>query len=110
MRPPNQYLGQAGAQMRRGHIPGAINHVWGGDLIDQEGAAVWKPVEELRASYVSQGITPDKMVLLYCNTGTEASHAYFALRNLLGYPNVRVYVPSWTEWAAREDLPIETGK
>lgn len=110
VRPPNQYLGQAGAQMRRGHIPGAINHVWGGDLIDQEGAAVWKPVEQLRASYVSQGITPDKMVLLYCNTGTEASHAYFALRNLLGYPNVRVYVPSWTEWAAREDLPIETGK
>jgi thiosulfate/3-mercaptopyruvate sulfurtransferase len=35
---------------------------------------------------------------------------YFALRDLLGYPRVRVYVGSWTEWAEREELPIETGK
>lgn len=56
---------------------------------------------------MAQGITPDKMVFVYCNTGTEASHVYFALRMLLGYPRVRVYVPSWTEWSARSDLPVE---
>jgi thiosulfate/3-mercaptopyruvate sulfurtransferase len=35
---------------------------------------------------------------------------HFALRYLLGYPLVRVYVGSWTEWAERPELPLATGK
>ena len=65
---------------------------------------------ELRASYAAQGITPDKDIIAYCNSATEASHVHFTLRYLLGYPRVRVYVGSWTEWAERKDLPIEVGK
>jgi thiosulfate/3-mercaptopyruvate sulfurtransferase len=107
VRPEAQYAGRAGAQMRRGHIPGAVNHVWSSDLVAHGSTRVWKPVDELRAGYEAQGITPDKHVILYCNTGTEASHVYFALRNLLGYANVDVYFPSWTDWAAVESLPIE---
>lgn len=111
VRPADQYAGTAGAQMRRGHIPGAVNHFWQEDLRDAgNGVKVWKSKDELQAGYTRQGITPDKDVFLYCNTGTEASHAYFALRFLLGYPKVHVYVPSWTEWAGREDLPIEQGQ
>ncbi len=106
VRPVDQYEGRAGAQIRRGHIPGAVNHVWSSDLVTRGDMKVWKPIDELKASYVAQGITPDKHVIAYCNTGTEASHVYFALRNLLGYPNVDVYVPSWTDWSAREELPI----
>lgn len=109
VRPVEQFEGRAGAQMRRGHIPGAVNHVWSSDLVSPEpDYKVWKTVDELRASYEAQGITSDKHVILYCNTGTEASHAYFALHNLLKYPNVDVYIPSWTDWSAREDLPIAT--
>ena len=111
VRPPDQYAGTAGAQLRRGHIPGAINHFWQDDLRDAGGGAkVWKAAADLKASYAQQGITPDKEVYIYCNTGTEASHVYFALRLLLGYPKVRIYVPSWTEWAEREDLPIEAAQ
>ncbi len=109
VRPTDQFTGRAGAQVRLGRIPGAVNHVWSSDLTDGGASKVWKPIEQLRASYVAQGITPDKHVILYCNTGTEASHVFFALRNLLGYPNVDVYFPSWTEWSEREELPIETG-
>ncbi len=109
VRPTDQFAGRAGAQVRLGRIPGAINHVWSSDLTDGGASKVWKPVEQLRASYVAQGITPDKHVILYCNTGTEASHVHFALRNLLGYPNVDVYFPSWTEWSELEELPIEVG-
>jgi thiosulfate/3-mercaptopyruvate sulfurtransferase len=109
-RPSDQYAGEAGAQMRRGHIPGAINHYWGDDLALEGFGYVWKPLDELRASYEAQGITPDKDIIAYCNSATEASHVHFTLRYLLGYPRVRVYVGSWTEWAERKDLPIEVGK
>lgn len=108
-RPADQYAGDAGAQMRRGHIPGALNHWWQDDLETAGFGRVFKPVETLRAAYAAQGITPERDIILYCNTSTEASHLWFALRALLGYPRVRIYAGSWTEWAGREELPIATG-
>jgi thiosulfate/3-mercaptopyruvate sulfurtransferase len=109
-RAPDQYAGEAGAQMRRGHIPGAISHYWQDDLTREGFGFVWKPPAELRAGYQAQGITPDKDIIAYCNSATEASHVHFTLRYLLGYPRVRVYVGSWTEWAERAELPVETGR
>jgi thiosulfate/3-mercaptopyruvate sulfurtransferase len=108
-RPPDQYAGDAGAQIRRGHIPGAINHYWQDDLTREGFGYVWKKPEELRSAYAAQGITPEKSIIAYCNSATEASHVHFALRYLLGYPSVRVYVGSWTEWSERTELPIQKG-
>ncbi len=109
-RNPDQYAGRAGAQLRRGHIPGAINHFWQGDLAKVDFATVWKSRDELRASYAAQGITPDKTVIAYCNGGLESSHVYFALHNLLGFPRVRVYDGSFTEWSERTELPVKMGE
>lgn len=109
-RNPDQYAGLAGAQLRRGHIPGAMNHFWQGDLVKQDFATVWKSRDELRASYARQGITPDRTIIAYCNGGLESSHVYFALHNLLGYPRVRVYDGSFTEWAEMLELPVKTGE
>lgn len=109
-RSPEQYAGEAGAQMRRGHIPGAIDHPWTDDLSQEGFGHVWKNADTLKAAYAAQGITPDKSIIAYCNSATEASHVHFTLRYLLGYPKVRVYVGSWTEWAERTDLPIARGK
>ncbi|MDX2193881.1 MAG: rhodanese-like domain-containing protein [Gemmatimonadales bacterium] len=109
-RPPEQYRGEAGAQMRRGHIPGAISHYWQDDLETRGFGRVFKPLDALRASYEAQGITPDRPIIVYCNSATEASHNWVVLAALLGYPDVRVYVPSWTEWASVAELPVATGE
>lgn len=105
-RPPEQFGGAAGAQARRGHIPGAVNHPWKSDLEQRDLALVWKTAEALRAGYAAQGITTDRDIIVYCNSGTEASHVYFALKYLLAYPRVRIYTGAWSEWAEREDLPV----
>lgn len=106
-RPAEQYAGTAGAQLRRGHIPSALNHPWKDDLEKPDLVLVWKSVDALRASYQLQGITPERDIIVYCNSGTEASHVFFALKYLLGYPRVRIYTGSWTQWAERAELPVE---
>jgi thiosulfate/3-mercaptopyruvate sulfurtransferase len=106
-RPADQYGGSAGAQLRRGHIPGAISHPWKSDLEQRDLMLIWKSRDSLAAGYRAQGITPDRDVIIYCNSGTEASHVFFALKYLLEYPRVRIYVGAWSQWAERDDLPIQ---
>jgi thiosulfate/3-mercaptopyruvate sulfurtransferase len=109
-RPPDQFAGEAGSQLRRGHIPGAINHYWQDDLTQEGFGHVWKAADELRQAYAAQGIVPARDIIAYCNSATEASHVFFTLRYLLGYPRVRIYVGSWTEWAENLSLPVATGR
>jgi thiosulfate/3-mercaptopyruvate sulfurtransferase len=88
---------------RGGHIPGAVNIPWG-QAVREDGT--FKSVEELRQLYQSKGVTPDKEVVTYCRIGERASHTWFVLKYLLGYPNVRVYDGSWTEWGNLVRFPI----
>ncbi|MEM2967104.1 MAG: sulfurtransferase [Candidatus Caldarchaeum sp.] len=89
---------------RGGHIPGAINIPWG-QAIREDGT--FKPVEELRQLYGSKGVLPDKEVVTYCRIGERASVSWFVLKHLLGYPSVKVYDGSWTEWGNLVRYPIE---
>ncbi|GIW11172.1 MAG: hypothetical protein KatS3mg061_2229 [Dehalococcoidia bacterium] len=65
------------------------------------------PPEELRALYEAEGITPDKDIIAYCRFGERSSHTWFVLTYLLGYPQVRNYDGSWTEWGNLVRAPIE---
>jgi thiosulfate/3-mercaptopyruvate sulfurtransferase len=96
-------LPQEGAQ-RGGHIPGAANIPWG-QAVQEDGT--FKPAQELRALYQGRGVTPDKAVIAYCRIGERSSHTWFVLTYLLGYPNVRNYDGSWTEWGSLIGAPIE---
>ena len=107
-RPPKQYSGEEGEEIRRGHIPGARNVFWETTL-EGNGIRVWKKREDLEKLFVEFGVGKDKEVVVHSRTGREASHVYFTLRYILGFPSVRLYRGSWIEWAADKDLPIKTG-
>jgi thiosulfate/3-mercaptopyruvate sulfurtransferase len=94
---------QEGA-LRGGHIPGARSIPWA-KAVAEDGT--FKPVAELRALYESEGVTPDKDVIAYCRIGERSSHTWFVLHEILGYPNVRNYDGSWTEWGNVVRVPIE---
>lgn len=107
-RPPKQYSGEEGEEIRRGHIPGAKNIYWETTLEGDE-VRIWKKREELEKLFAESGVTKDKEIIVHCRTGKEASHLYFTLRYVLGFPNVRLYRGSWVEWSADKELPVRTG-
>ena len=89
---------------RGGHIPGAVNIPWS-QAINEDGT--FKSTEELKKLYESKGISSNKEVITYCRIGERSSHTWFVLKYLLGYPNVKNYDGSWTEWGNMINNPIE---
>jgi thiosulfate/3-mercaptopyruvate sulfurtransferase len=113
VRSPKEYSGellhmenypQEGAS-RGGHIPGAVNIPWSQAVDTNTG--LFKPVEVLETLFSGQGITADKDIIAYCRIGERSSLTWFVLTYLLGYPNVKNYDGSWTEWGNLVDAPIE---
>ena len=113
VRSPQEYTGeklhmpnypQEGA-MRGGHIPGARNIPWS-RAANADGT--FKNAAELRAIYEEeQNLDPNADTIAYCRIGERSSHTWFVLNYLLGYPNVRNYDGSWTEWGNLVNVPIE---
>jgi len=89
---------------RGGHIPGAANIPWA-QAVNEDGT--FKSADELTKIYEAKGITPDKEVISYCRIGERSSHTWFVLKYLLGYPDVKNYDGSWTEWGNMINNPIE---
>jgi thiosulfate/3-mercaptopyruvate sulfurtransferase len=96
-------LPQEGAQ-RGGHIPSAVNVPWA-TAVNPDGT--FKSADQLQEIYGGKGITSDREVIAYCRIGERSAHTWFVLRELLGYPEVRNYDGSWTEWGSAIRVPIE---
>ncbi|MDA8383349.1 MAG: sulfurtransferase [Betaproteobacteria bacterium] len=102
----NEYLGLTRFSARNGHIPGAVNLEWT-FAMDPAQHLRLKPFPLLRQILEASGITPDKEVIVHCQTHHRSAHTYIMLK-ALGYPQIRGYAGSWSEWGNREDTPIET--
>jgi thiosulfate/3-mercaptopyruvate sulfurtransferase len=89
---------------RGGHIPGAKSIPWG-KACNEDGT--FKSPDDLRQLYGGAGVTPDRPVIAYCRIGERSSHTWFVLKHLLGYPDVKNYDGSWTEWGNLVGAPIE---
>ena len=112
VRSPQEYSGERThmpeypqeGTLRGGHIPTAASIPWA-QAVNAD--STFKSLEYLQALYGGKGTTPDKAVIAYCRIGERSSHTWFVLTYLLGYPQVRNYDGSWTEWGNGVGLPIE---
>lgn len=111
VRSPDEFTGNVIAPpglmetaQRGGHIPGAKNIPWA-MAANEDGT--FKTADQLRALYEGAGITSDRGTIAYCRIGERSSHTWYVLKYLLGYPDVRNYDGSWTEWGNLVAAPIE---
>ena len=111
VRSPQEFTGEILAPpglpetcQRGGHIPGAKNIPWA-KACNEDGT--FKSAEELRTLYGGAGVTGQQPVIAYCRIGERSSHTWFVLKHLLGYPNVKNYDGSWTEWGNLVAAPVE---
>jgi thiosulfate/3-mercaptopyruvate sulfurtransferase len=104
-RSPGEYAGIDIRAARGGHIPGAVNMNWT-EAMDPGRQLRFKPDHTLRRMLESKGVTPDKEVVVYCQTHHRSAHTYIVLKHL-GYPRLRGYPGAWSEWGNSAELPIE---
>lgn len=106
-RPPPLYEGQ-GPWIKPGHIPGAVNLPW--KSLMQDNPTLLKPEEDLQAILKEEDATPDKTIICSCGTGREATNEFLLFKWFLGYPHVKIYEGSFTEWSSYPDNPTVMGK
>ena len=93
--------------LRGGHIPGARSIPWKTAANDD---GTFKSAEELRRIYIDNlGVDSGEETIVYCRIGERSSHTWFVLTYLLGFPRVKNYDGSWTEWGNSVRVPIEKG-
>ena len=100
-----EYRGERQASARSGHIPGAVNLDWL-ELMDRERELRLRT--DLAEFLAARGITPDKQIVTHCQTHHRSGLTWLAAR-LLGFPKLKAYPGSWSEWGNRSDTPITSG-
>lgn len=102
-RSPAEHRGEKVLAAKGGHIPGAINFEWTAGMDPQRGLRLR---EDLAAQLRALGIVPEREVVTHCQTHHRSGFTYLAAK-ILGYPRVRAYAGSWSEWGNHPDTPVE---
>ena len=98
-----EYDGDKILAAKGGHIPGAINFEWTAAMDMVHGLRIRTDI----AKYlVRLGITPDKEVITHCQTHHRSGFTYL-IAKALGYPRIKAYAGSWSEWGNNPETLTE---
>lgn len=100
-----EYEGRKVFAQRGGHIPGAVWYEWT-DLMDPQANLRLLDLDDIRNTLAERGLTPNKTIVTHCQTHHRSGLSYLVGR-LLGYPAIKAYDGSWSEWGNRADTPVE---
>ncbi len=89
-----------------GHVPGAVNHPFTGNLNSE---ARFLPAAELRRLWLERlaGRAPHNMIAM-CGSGVTACHNLLAM-SVAGLPGAKLYAGSWSEWIRDPNRPVARG-
>jgi thiosulfate/3-mercaptopyruvate sulfurtransferase len=90
-----EFVGADKDKKSNGHLPGAIN-ISHKDFLNADGT--YKNSADMAALANKYGITPETEVVVYCFSGVRAAVGYLALREVLGYQNVKVMEGGYNHW------------
>lgn len=103
VREPDEYNGIDKDKKSLGHLPGAV-FMHFKEVQTANGA--FKSKEEIIATAAKFGATPEKEIVVYCQTGIKAAVVYIALKEIAGFPDVKLYAGAYAEWASVSENPI----
>lgn len=104
-RSPAEFRGLDIRAEHGGHIPGAHNLEWT-RTFDPGNHCRLRPDSELLSMLETCAATPDKDVITYCHSHHRSALLYIVLKHL-GYPSVKGYPGSWSDWGNAADTPVE---
>jgi thiosulfate/3-mercaptopyruvate sulfurtransferase len=107
-RPAPRFHGEAPeprSWVKTGRVPGSFN-VPSADLIVD---GHLKDEASLRKAFAAAGVDLSRPIVTSCGSGVNAATLSLAL-DTLGVNKTALYDGSWTEWGARDDLLIATGR
>ena len=102
-RNPSEYNGTKVLAAKAGHIPGAVNFEWTAGMDPARALRIREDMPEILRGL---GITPDKEIVTHCQTHHRSGFTYLVAK-ALGYPRVKGYAGSWSEWGNHPDTPVE---
>lgn len=106
-RSPGEYTGERVLATKGGHIPGAVNYEWTWAM-DMQRALQLRDLDTVRAELASLGITADKEIVTHCQSHHRSGFTYL-LGKILGFPTLRAYAGSWSEWGNSPETPTVMG-